>query len=74
MVVGTLPMKGAMPMLKLYVVARVYLLLRKGFVIDAIRLVRKHYDYTHHLHSLRNAKQFVFDVRDGKWPYKYYQY
>ncbi len=50
-------------MLKLYVVIRVWLYVRKGWMIYAIRLVRKHYKW-----GLKDSKRFVTDVRDGVWP------
>jgi hypothetical protein len=68
-------------MLKLYVVVRVYLLVRKGRMIDAIRLVRSKLGHMRgnyygmqygqplgSLKHIRNAKDFVTDIRDGRWP------
>lgn len=71
-VVGTLPMKErSNTMLKLYVVARVYLLLRQGRVIDSIRMVRARLGKAYHVDGFMRAKRFVDEVRNNVWPYTY---
>lgn len=67
--------------LKGYLIARVYLLARKGRMIDGIRLVRAHYGHKRLkygtpmrgdppgiLYRLPNAKDFVTQVKEREWP------
>ena len=69
--------------LKGYLVLRVFLLVRKGQMIDAIKLIRKwgghmSVPYKYHagggpglddkLYYIRNARDFAADVREHKWP------
>ncbi len=66
-------------MFKLYIVVRVWLLVRKGLTLDAIRLVRAKLGdqrlvtgyHEDSLSGLVNAKKFVTDVRNGTWPETY---
>ncbi len=67
--------------LKGYLIARVYLLVRKGRIIDAIKMVRAEYGHKRLMYgaplygdppgtlgSLPGAKEFVTRVREGEWP------
>lgn len=55
-------------MLKLYVVIRVYMLMRKGWRIDALRLVRARLGAWYGMSSLVAAKRFTEDVSNWRWP------
>ncbi len=67
--------------LKGYLVLRVFMLARKGRIIDAIRLVRAEYGHMRlkygspmygdppgSLDHIRNAKDFVTQVKAREWP------